>query len=324
MNLVKPILFLLLILILPFGLIVHQNTRRFLRRFSRYANEGFAPLYLSSRSTFYSRLKLVLMIIAFTFITIALVRPQWDYRDSEFPSGSRDIIFAIDISRSMNAEDIAPNRLLRSILHISAFVEELADERIGIISFAGAATLECPLTDDHEAVKMVLNGLSTESAVKPGTDIGRALDLVSTAFEAGETGGVLILISDGEDIAGNAFTKAKDLASMGVRIYTLGVGSPDGAIVTHPLTGAQHLSRLDVKSLEKIAHIGEGKFYQISPSSNEIKFILSHIRGLEEGKLRKQSFTLYKEQYHIFALIALFFLILESLIIPLKNGRRAG
>ncbi len=232
-----------------------------------------------------------------------------------------DIIFAIDVSRSMEATDISPNRLLRSILQISAFVDKLGTDRVGIISFAGASVLECPLTDDHEAIKMVLSGLSTDSAVKEGTNIGSALDLAAKSFDSGFGNQVFILISDGEDIPGSALSKARDLSAKGVRIYTMGVGSASGAVVRNPITGAEHLSRLDEAMLSRIAKTGGGQFYHVTPSANEISLMLSNIYQSEQEQFSRRSIPVYKEQYHLFILIALVFIVLESFISQRKRKR---
>lgn len=313
---------LFLLLIIPLlGWIILRSSKSYERRFKQFADPEFMPIYLARRSPFYSGLKLFLLLIASCLLIVGLSRPQWDYREQEFDSVGMDIIFAIDVSQSMDAKDIQPNRLTRSILQVSAFIDQLQQDRLGIVSFAGAATVECPLTDDHEAVKMVLRSLSTESAARPGTDIGRALDLASSAFNAGSGSGILILISDGEDILGNAISKAKDLADSGVRIYTMGVGSDEGAIITNPHTGAEHISRINSETLERMAKVSGGEFYRITPSAAEIQLVLSRIYRSEHehGKTRKT--FMYKEQYHIFVIAALLLLLFESMVLPYKKKR---
>lgn len=292
------------------------------KRLQRYAEPEFFQIYLGKLSPFYRGLKLFLQLLAFVLVIIAMIRPQWDFREQELQSRGMDIVFAIDVSRSMDATDIQPNRLTRSILQVSAFVDQLDTDRVGIISFAGAPTLECPLTDDYEAVRMVLSSLSSDSAARYGTDIGRALDMARISFNAGSGGGVLILISDGEDIPGNAVAKARDLASDGVRIYTMGVGSQQGAIITNPYTGAEHVSRLDAATLERIATISGGEFFHITPSASEIQIVLAQIYRNEKEHTRTRKTFLYREQYHIFAIAALILLTLESLISSYRRQER--
>jgi Ca-activated chloride channel homolog len=317
---------LLLLLLLPvFIWLISLSGKRLKSRFSQYADQAFMSVYIGKRSPFYSGMKLALLVMVFALVVIAVARPQWDYRERELSSFGMDIIFAIDVSRSMEATDIQPDRLTRSILQVSAFVDQLKSDRLGVISFAGAATVECPLTDDHEAVKMVLSSLSVDSAARAGTDIGRALNLAQSAFQAGPGSGVLILISDGEDLSEGSIAKAQDLHSDGVRIYTMGVGSPDGAGIRNPFTGEERISRLDVKTLQRIAQVGGGEFFRITPSAAEIQLLLSRIYQSEKRQSDIRIINLYKEQYHIFVLVALLILILESMILPLKRvNRRAA
>lgn len=321
MNIHNPNALWLLLLIPLFIWLAMRHGRRFSRKFKRFASEDFQEIFLGAHSPFYAGLKLVLLTFAFGILVFALARPQWDFRPRELETGGMDIIFAIDVSRSMEATDISPNRLLRSILQISAFVDKLGTDRVGIISFAGASVLECPLTDDHEAIKMVLSGLSTDSAVKEGTNIGSALDLAAKSFDSGFGNQVFILISDGEDIPGSALSKARDLSAKGVRIYTMGVGSASGAVVRNPITGAEHLSRLDEAMLSRIAKTGGGQFYHVTPSANEISLMLSNIYQSEQEQFSRRSIPVYKEQYHLFILIALVFIVLESFISQRKRKR---
>ncbi|MFA7543236.1 MAG: VWA domain-containing protein [Candidatus Cloacimonadaceae bacterium] len=314
-----------LLLLLPlFIRLLWRRDKRLDRRFKRFAEARFRDFYLGDISPFYSNLKLFLLIIAFGFLVFALARPQWDYREKEVHNQGLDILFAVDISRSMEATDIQPNRLMRSILQISSFVDKLKGDRVGLISFAGAATLECPLTNDIEAFKMVLNSLDLEAAVRAGTEISRALTLAGRAFDAAASEGVLILISDGEDLSSSSFQIAQELAGKGIRIYTLGVGSEAGAFIRNPHTGELRLSKLDIHTLRRIATIGGGEFYHVTPSAQEIQLMLSHIYQSEKGESQSRHLNLYKEQYHYFVLVALLFIILESLILPLKRKAPTG
>lgn len=314
----------LLLLIPVFIRLLWRRDKRLSKRFSRFAEERFRDFYLAELSPFYSNLKVFLLIIAFGFLVIALAGPQWDYREKELQNQGLDIIFAVDISRSMEATDIQPNRLMRSILQISSFVDKLKGDRVGLISFAGTATLECPLTDDLEAFKMVLNSLDLEAAPRAGTEISRALSLAGRAFDAAASEGVLILISDGEDLSSSSFQVAQELAAKGICIYTLGVGSEAGAYIRNPHTGEVRLSKLDTNTLRRIATIGGGEFYHVTPSAQEIQLMLSQIYQSEKGDSASRHLNLYKEQYHYFVLIALLFIILESFILPLKRKAPAG
>lgn len=313
----------LLFLIPALIFLVGRLSRRRNRRFIKYAAQPFTQIYLARLSPFYSGLKLYLLIIALGFIIFSLARPQWDFQERDLSTGGMDIIFAIDVSRSMEATDIAPSRLLRSILQVSAFVDQLKTDRIGLIAFAGAATIECPLTDDHEAFKMVLSSLDTNSAARPGTDIARALDLALTAFNAAAAEGVLILISDGEDLSGSAVAKARELGNKGIRIYTMGVGSESGAQIRNPYTNEERISTLDKATLEQIAQVSGAEFYRITPSAAEISLMLSRIYSGEKMRTEQRAVNMYKEQYHIFVITTLLIIFLEIMILPDKRGGKA-
>ena len=160
-------------------------------------------------------------------------------------------------------------------------------------------------------------------AERAGTDIGRALDLAQSSFNAAAGKSVLILISDGEDLAANTIQKTRQLAAKGVHVYTMGVGSQSGANIINPLTGEHHLSRLDVEMLSKIAKEGGGEFYHITPSAAEIRLLLAKIYQHEKESGESKSLQVYKEQYRLFVVFALVFLILESLLGSAKAEKRS-
>lgn len=294
-----------------------KHTRK--RRFLSFAQEQFYSQYYSSLSPFYSVLKLVMQILAFGFLIIALAGPQWDYQVEEIKTSGLDIICAIDISRSMDATDMLPSRLARAKLQISSFIDELEGDRIGIIAFAGNATLEAPLTDDYEAVRMVISSLSSSMAVKLGTDIGSALDLAAKSFDASEGNSILILISDGENLGSEAIEKARKLSSMGVSIHTMGVGTESGTKISNPETGDEITSYLDVKSLSRIASAGGGEFFNVTPGQSEIGELLSRLYGKERSRLDGRRVQSLKDQYQLFLMMSLIFILIDILIVPYRK-----
>lgn len=309
------VLFLLLLLV-PLAYLLWVQRDRKLKRFTAFADARFFSHYLAGFSPFYSSLKVVLRLVALAMVILAAARPQWDYEASELETSGLDIIFCVDISKSMDATDIAPSRLSRAKLQLSSFVDELQGDRIGIIAFAGTASLDCPLTDDYESVQMVISSLSTNQAIRMGTDIGAALDLASKSFNTGQGSKILILISDGEDLEKAALTKARKVHSEGITIYSMGVGTENGTRITNPATGEEKLSVLDTATLSQIASIGSGQYYSVSPGQNEIKLLLREIYGKEKGFVDGRRVHRLKEQYGFFLIGALLFLLLEMLISP--------
>lgn len=321
MNLANPYLLLLLIVCLALlGLLIRRH-QRYQHRFERYAQSHFFTYYHREHSAFWSFLKLFMDILALAAIVIALVRPQWDYETRELEKKGMDIIFAIDVSRSMDAQDVTPSRLMRALIHVSAFLEQLTTDRLGIIAFAGVASLECPLTDDFEAVRIVLQGLNTGMAERPGTNIGSALELAVQAFKSASGANSIILISDGENLSGDALKEAKILKEQGIRLYTLGVGSPEGSIIKNPDTGVEVLSKLDEASLKALAEQTGGEYFRITPGGDEIQLVLKRIYEREESRTSHSSINSMKEQYYLFALLAIILLVGESLIDPRRRTK---
>lgn len=312
------LLFLLMLIPLIWGLSRLSSQRR--KRFGSFAELQFYPHYLRVLSPFYSGLRIALLIAGFAFLVIALARPQWDYSPQTPESSGIDLICCIDVSQSMEATDMLPSRLNRAQLQISAFTSELRGDRVGIIAFAGQPSLVCPLTDDYDAIQMVIGSLSTQTIGMPGTDLGAALELAARAFDTGAGKKVLVLVSDGEDLEAKAIKRASSLKDMGISIYTMGVGSEKGAVIKNPETGEQVLSKLDAKTLSAIAKAGGGKYYNVTPSQTELRILLDQIFGLERSKQRDQSINAMKDQFMIFLLLA-FVLISTALFInPYHKG----
>lgn len=322
MSLGHPYYLLLLLVCLPLLWLLVRRGKSQRKRFSEYAEAHLQGIYYAQFSPFWTGFKLVLAILALACLVLALVRPQWDYENRTLESSGMDIVFAIDVSKSMDAMDMMPSRLLRASMQISAFLQQLRTDRIGIIAFAGVASLQCPLTDDYEAVRIVLNSLNSDTAQRPGTNIGSALSLAEKAFATASSTTALVLISDGEDLEGQGIKQAKRLKEKGIRIYCMGVGSPQGAIVTNPDTGDEIVSKLDEQTLQQIAEQSGGEYYRVTPGGDEIQLILKRIYATEESRSRSKSLNALKDQYYLFAALALALLLVESVIDPRR--RKSG
>jgi len=318
-NLYYPWHLLLLFLLLPLVFFLTLQQRRRLKRFTRFAEGQFKDLYLRRMSPFYLTLKTVLLLLALVLVIFALVRPQWDYEIRNFESQGLDILICLDVSKSMDAQDLTPSRLQRAKLQMDALLDRLRGDRVGIIAFAGKATLECPLTDDYESAALVLNSLTTDSVVRLGTDIGAAMALAERSFLASGGSKVLVLITDGEDLGGNALAQAKRLKANGVRIYAIGVGTEQGSQITDPGSGRTAFSKLDATALQEIATLGEGKYMNLASGQGDLDAILHNLYSVEKGRDRNQNLTALKEQYALPAALALLLLLLEALVIPLRR-----
>ncbi len=322
MNLGHPYYLLLLIICLPLFWLLFQRGKRQRKRFSEYAEVHLQGIYYAHYSPFWTGFKLVLSILALACLVLALIRPQWDYEHRILENSGMDIVFAIDVSKSMDATDMMPSRLLRASMQISAFLQQLKNDRIGIIAFAGVASLQCPLTDDYEAVRIVLNSLNSDTAERPGTNIGSALALAEKSFATASSSTALVLISDGEDLEAQGIKQAKKLKDKGIRIYCMGVGSPQGALINNPTTGEEIVSKLDEQTLQQIAATGGGEYYRVTPGGDEIQLILKRIYATEENRSRSKKLNALKDQYYLFASLAMLILMVESILDPRR--RRSG
>ncbi len=295
---------------------------------------------LPSLSKSYSKTKSAIKGAMFTFgiiaIFVALARPQYGYRWEETRAKGVDVIFAIDTSKSMLAEDIAPNRLERAKLAILDLTEMLKNDRIGIVAFSGQAFLQCPLTLDYDAFRMSLEALDTNVIQRGGTNIAAAITEAETAFAKTSAKKILVLISDGEELEASALTKAKDAAKNGITIYTIGVGGEKGEAITitnefgrtiklRDENGNIVTSKLNEKVLSEIADATSGFYGKISNQVVE-KIVSNGIKTAPQEELASRMKRLAIERFQIPLTIAIVLIALESLIgtrrFFIKNGRK--
>src|SRR6202030_2089963 len=213
-----------------------------------------------------------LQLLGLAFALIALAQPRWGYTFQDVKRKGLDLLIAVDTSRSMLSNDVQPNRIERVKLAIQDLINELQGDRVGLIAFAGRAFLQAPLTIDYDAVVEAINDLDTKTIPEGGTNISSAIALAMQSFGKSATGNrALIIFTDGEDLSGDAVTMAKEATDAGVRIFTVGVGTPQGSLI--PVTGEDGQtafvkdssgqvvkSRLDEKRLREVAE-ATGGFY---------------------------------------------------------------
>ncbi|MDP8220045.1 MAG: VWA domain-containing protein [Candidatus Stygibacter frigidus] len=322
---------LFLLLLIPAALILVFLSKRIrLKRFSRFAENRFYDYYFQQFSAFKFNLKNIFLIIALFFMIIALARPQWDREMQIVQKEGVDIVICMDVSKSMDATDIQPSRIERAKDQISLFIDQLKGDRIAIVTFAGRSFVQCPLTDDYGAAKLFLSLLDTETVTSYGTDIGKALQTSLSVFSEKDKHKIIILVSDGEDLQDNAVDIAEEAKKQGAIIYSLGIGSPDGSTI--PVVdengntvyakndaGEIVFSKLNVDVLSRIAKATNGRFFPITPQQSEIFQILNEIKTLEKKKIDARQFSRYKDQYSYFVIAALIFLIIEFLIMVIRN-----
>ncbi len=277
--------------------------------------------------------KVILFNLMYIFTIIALANPQIGTKLEEVKREGVDIIIALDVSLSMMAEDVAPNRLEKAKHEISKFIDLLRGDRIGLIAFAGISHVQCPLTLDYSAAKLFLRMMDTRLIPVRGTNIADAIRQARKAFDQKDRKHkVLILITDGEEHREDAIEEAKKAADEGIIIYTIGIGSPEGVpIPIYDRNGNRKgfkkdkqgnvvTTKLDVTTLQKIAFTTDGKYYIATSGENELENIYDEINKLEKKKLSSHQFSQYESRFQFFIVIALILLLFETFL-PVKSKK---
>mgnify|MGYP002858153122 CR=1 FL=1 len=322
--------YLWLLLLIPLLLVAYAvQLRMRRRRIARLGNPELVKQLMPNASTGKGWLKLSLLALAWFFFVIGLARPQLGARLREHESQGVEVMIALDVSNSMLAEDYSPNRLERSKLAISRLVDRLQGDRIGLVVFAGESFVQLPITADYVSAKVFLKSINTESVPIQGTDLASALMTSAGSFSTqSERSRAIILISDGEDHEGDALDAARTIAGQGIRIYCIGVGSPQGKPIPKDgslmkdARGDIVVSRLDESILQEIAGIGGGKYVRAGNSEFGLNPIIEDIRTIDKEQFNSVVFEDFDEQYMYFFAIALFFLILEFLVPETKARRK--
>jgi Ca-activated chloride channel family protein len=276
------------------------------------------------------RLKTVLQGTALVLLLLALAGPRVGSREITVKRRGADLLFALDTSASMLAQDIRPSRLGKAKREVSALFDRLDGDRVGLVAFAGDAYLQCPLTLDYGAARMFLDVLDENSTTKPGTNIGGAIRTALDAFPEGEAKHqAIILVTDGEDHFGEAVTAAEEAGRRGVRIYTIGIGSEQGEPI--PLQegggfkkgprGDIVMTALDTETLERVALASNGEFHRATTGELELDRIYDSLATLEEKELASRSFTQWEERFQ-FPLGAALLLLLIDFCLPDGVRRR--
>ena len=265
-------------------------------------------------------------MLAFAFLAAAVCGPLIGSKLEEVKRKGADIIIALDVSNSMKAEDIRPSRLERSKQAISKLIDKLQGDRIGLVVFAGDAYTQLPITTDYGAAKLMLSTVETDIVPRQGTAIGSAIELATSAFsDSSRKHSAVIIITDGENHEDDAVDAAKKAAEQGVKIYTIGMGSPEGAPIPIYNNGARVgfkqdnngqavVTKLDAAALQEIAEAGKGKFVRASNSDDGLDIILKEINALDKKEFQAKMFTDYENQFQYFLGASIFLFLLEFML----------
>src|SRR5664279_721817 len=328
--------FLYLLLLLPVLILLFIlnsiRKRNALRRVGE-ANlvKGLIPEMSGIRPFF----KFLLQLVAVASAILMLARPQFGSKIEDVKKQGVEVIIALDVSNSMLAEDIQPDRLTRAKQAISRLVDNLDNDKIGLIVFAGDAYIQIPITTDYLSAKMFLSTISPNIVPKQGTAIGAAINLGIKSFSPGEgKSKAMIIITDGENHEDDPVKDAEDASKAGIVIHTIGIGSTNGVPIPVMTNGRKDylkdaggntvITKLDEEILKKIALSTNGNYVRANNSNIGLDEIYDQIKKMKKQDLESTMYTEYNDQFQIFAAIAFFLLIADFMIMERKNRRLAN
>ncbi len=309
----------------------------FLQIWKRKTQKQFANLQLLRRlapnkSIFKSALKLGFFLAGLGFLIVGLVNPKIGTKLETVKREGVDIVFAVDVSKSMLAEDIAPNRLEKSKRLVSEIINQLASDRIGIIAYAGQAYPQLPITTDYGAAKMFLQSMNTNMLSSQGTAINAAIELASTYYDdAEQTNRVLFIVSDGEDHSERSTIDAVELAIQnGIRVFTIGVGKSKGAPIPIKRNGVVEslkkdnegevvITRLNEPVLKEIAEEGNGEYIDGTNTDKAVEYIKEQLNQMDKKEFEAKQFAEYKDQFQWFLALGFLFLFLDIFVLDRKT-----
>jgi Ca-activated chloride channel family protein len=308
------------------GFFFWVNSRR-KKSLETFADKNLLATLLASFDSGKYRLKQILIIAVFSLAAFSLMRPQWGFKWQEIKRKGLDILVAVDVSKSMLADDIKPNRLERTKLALADFVKRLKGDRIGLIAFSGSAFVQCPLTVDYSGFLLSVDALDINTIPKGGTSISSAIRQAIESYEGRlKKYKVLIIITDGEDHEGDPVKAAEFAQKDGIKIFCIGIGTGEGELI--PVTdesgnkvflkdrsGAVVKSRLDEAVLQKIALATGGSYVRASPKEFGLDLIYKEkLSGMEKRELETKMAKQYEERFQIPLAIAFLLLAAEFLI----------
>ncbi len=302
-----------------------------LKKLREFSDLSLIDNNIPMKATYKLFVKTTLFSLAYLFFVVGLANPQIGSKLEEVKREGIDIMIALDLSNSMLAEDLKPNRLEKSKRAISKLVDRLHSDRIGIVVFGGEAYTQLPLTSDLAAAKLFLRTVSTDIIPTQGTNIGAAIKRCIKSFdEKSAAGKAIIIITDGENHQEDAVEEAKNAADADIQIFTVGMATTAGVPI--PLyqngrklgyrkdkEGNSVVTRLNEQMLKELASEGNGYYIRATNSDAGLNQILDELEQLDKAEIGTQLFTDYEDRFQYFVAIGLFFLILEFFVTERKN-----
>lgn len=320
--------FLAALLLVPLAAwFIHWADKERQKALSRLGNPRLLARLSASVNWRARRRRTALWLAALALLVIAIARPQWGVETQALDQKGLQVMVALDVSQSMLAQDVKPNRLARARLEIQDLMQKLNGDEIGVVLFSGAAFVQVPLTSDYMTALNFMENAQPGVISRPGTVIGDAIRTATEAFDDKLTSQkVLVVMTDGEDAETDPVSAAQEAADQGVLIYTIGFGTPEGDQVPETdqngnVVGVKRdeqgnpvISRMDEATLQKIAQVGGGKFLRATPAGSELDSLLAEIDGLQKAEIQSQMAVRRTERFQWFLALALLALVAAELI----------
>lgn len=306
-------------------------TRHKRRQLSEFGDPELMAQLMPDASKSRPIVKFALLMGALSLLIIAAARPQYGQQEKTVKRQGIEVMVALDISNSMLAEDVAPNRLDRAKQMLSKMIDNMVDDKVGLVVFAGEAFTQLPITCDYVSAKMFLNTISPKLIPTQGTAIGAALQTAIRSFGSQESdaGRAIILITDGENHEDDAIAAAKQAHELGIQVFVIGIGKPEGSPIPVPGTndyikdrsGQVVVSRLNEEMCQEIAQAGKGAYVRCDNTNTAMRALQQELDRIATTDLETTVYADYNEQYQSFVLIALLLLVIDFFILMRQNHR---
>ncbi len=318
----------LLTLIPVFAVAFILYTRRKRRQLAEFGDPELVQTLMPDASHRRPIIKFSILMAALALLILAAARPQYGQKSEKIQRQGIEAMIALDISNSMLAEDVAPCRLDRAKQVLSKLIDQMVDDKIGLVIFAGESYVQLPITCDYVSAKMFLNSITPELIKTQGTAIGSAIQTCIRSFgEPDEAGRCIILITDGENHEDDAEAAAKQALEAGIQTFVVGIGKTEGSPIPIPGTsdyrkdreGTVVVSRLNEDMCKSIAQAGKGMYVHCDNTNTATRALQKELNNLATAEIDTEIFSDYNEQYQTFALLALLLLVIDFFIFARQN-----
>ena len=313
------------------GYVVYTHRKR--RQLTEFGDSELMAQLMPDASKSRPVVKFGILMFALALLIVAVARPQYGQKEKSVKRQGCEVMVALDISNSMLAEDVSPNRLDRAKQMLSKMMDGMVDDKVGLIVFAGEAFTQLPITCDYVSAKMFLNTISPSLIATQGTAIGAALQraIVSFGEQESDAGRAIILITDGENHEDDAIAAANKARELGIKVLVVGIGKPEGSPIPKPGTndyfkdrsGQVVVSRLNEEMCQQIAQAGQGIYVRCDNTNTALRSLQKELEEVATAELETTVYADYNEQYQSFVLVALLLLVVEFFILSPKNHRLA-